>query len=270
MTTFRTQAAPAPRWSFIAAPPLFPAISGLSLLLAAGLLFAGRRIAVGHTAPLSLLATLATAVAIVLIVVALQWTLRPTTSNQFSNRLLSLAPPIVIGFWAVACSFPGSQPAAWFIWASAIGLVFMATKNFAKRPPLTAVVADHAPLSPVATAQSQDGSADLQARHPVDEGETVLQNVLRVRDQSGQEYVYATLRGEFKPGDRIATLYVGFCPPFPSLPHVEAEVIDGAPAVAKVIQALHNGAQIEVDLDEPSLEATHVTVEVAAFEPLDE
>lgn len=97
------------------------------------------------------------------------------------------------------------------------------------------------------------------------EGEIVLQHVVRIRDADGHEYIHATLRGELDAGARRTTLYVGFCPPFLTLPQVEAEVIEGPPGIAKVVQALHNGVQVEVDLDDASLEPVVVTVEVAAY-----
>lgn len=101
---------------------------------------------------------------------------------------------------------------------------------------------------------------------PEDDGEVVLQHVVRVRDASGRESVHATLRGEVEPGQRRITLHLGFCPPLATRPEVEAEIMEGPAGVAKVIQALHNGVQVEVELDEASLETTVVTVEVAASE----
>jgi hypothetical protein len=101
---------------------------------------------------------------------------------------------------------------------------------------------------------------------PEDDGEVVLQHVVRVRDASGREYVHATLRGEMEAGARRTTLHLGFCPPLATRPEVEAEIMEGPAGIAKVVQALHNGVQIEVELDEASLEATVITVEVAASE----
>jgi hypothetical protein len=101
---------------------------------------------------------------------------------------------------------------------------------------------------------------------PEDDGEVVLQHVVRVRDASGREYVHATLRGEMEAGERRTTLHLGFCPPLATRPEVEAEIMEGPAGIAKVVQALHNGVQIEVELDEASLEPTVITVEVAASE----
>lgn len=98
-------------------------------------------------------------------------------------------------------------------------------------------------------------------------GEVVLQHVVRIRDASGREYVHATLRGELPAGERRTTLYLGFCPPFAGRPQVEAELMEGPPAVARVVQSLHNGAQLEVELDAAATEDSAVTIEVAAYQP---
>ena len=101
---------------------------------------------------------------------------------------------------------------------------------------------------------------------PRDEDEVVLQHIVRMRDKEGREYIHATLRGEIAAGHRHATLYLGFCPPFPTLPQVEAEVIEGPPAITKVVQALHNGVQIDVELDEAVAKPVTVVVEAVAYE----
>lgn len=112
-----------------------------------------------------------------------------------------------------------------------------------------------------------EGSLADAAPHDLAEGEVVLQHMVRIRDAEGREYVHATLRGELPAGERHATLYLGFCPPFPGRPQVEAELMEGPPAVARVVQSLHNGAQLEVELDAPVTEDSSVTIEVAAYEP---
>ncbi len=263
------KAAPVARWNLLAVRYPYLTGSALALLVMLGLLLAVRRLAVAHAAPLPLLATLATAI----VVTTIALLLRSVSRGSFASKITEWTPTFAIGVWAVACSFPGSQVGGWVIWALAVCGDLFAKKRLAQcARPAAALVTDQATLSPVAgvpaiPAELESGPPNPLANDPCGAGETVLQNILRIRDETGQEYVYATLRGNFEPGTRTVMLYVGFCPPFRSLPQVEAEVIDGVPAVAKVIQSLHNGAQIEVDLDDPSLEPAHVMVEVAAFEP---
>jgi hypothetical protein len=93
----------------------------------------------------------------------------------------------------------------------------------------------------------------------------LVQQVMRFRNGDGTETLYATLRGEFPPGQRGVTLYLGFCPPFPQVPVVEAEAIEGPGAMVKIVQVQNNGAQIDVTLEQPALEPVEVIVEVAAL-----
>jgi hypothetical protein len=74
------------------------------------------------------------------------------------------------------------------------------------------------------------------------------------------------LRAEFAGGERTATLYVGFCPPFELQPLVEAAAIGGPPASVKLIQVLHQGAQIEVRLSAVAACQQCVTVRLSAIE----
>jgi hypothetical protein len=79
--------------------------------------------------------------------------------------------------------------------------------------------------------------------------------------------IRGTLVAEFVAGQREATLYVAFCPPFERLPDVEAHVTDDSMASVKVAQRLHNGAQLEVRLPELAENSLTVTVEFLAAEP---
>ena len=72
------------------------------------------------------------------------------------------------------------------------------------------------------------------------------------------------LTAEFRAGERQTTVYVGFCPPFELLPQVEAASASEFEAEVKPIQILHNGAQLEVRLDEPAEEPLAVSIEFFA------
>jgi len=94
--------------------------------------------------------------------------------------------------------------------------------------------------------------------------EQVLQRLTRVRTVDGHEAISGTLLAEFAPGERNATLHVAFCPPFETLPNLEAQIADDSEASVKVTQVLHNGAQLEVRLPEPADETIAVEVEFFA------
>jgi len=251
-------------------PPLASSVLGVLLAGAAVVLL--RRIALGQWTSAPLGTVFWVAIVVTAVALAARW--------RAAAQVPTWLPTATVVAWAVACSLTGTQPVAWVIWIAAITADTYAALSLAE-----AKVHAAAPTAPqqgdtesfdklskalLADLDSDDietGNEDDNTEKPIAEGEVVLQQVMRVRDAEGREYIYATLRGELEAGERRTTLFVGFCPPFAKPPQVEAEVIEGPPGVAKVIQSLHNGAQIEVDLDEAALEPVYVTVEAAAFEP---
>jgi hypothetical protein len=92
----------------------------------------------------------------------------------------------------------------------------------------------------------------------------VLQQLTRIRDESGVESIFGTLRAEFAAGQRHATLHVGFCPPLAGAPAIEADPADGPDATVKVVQAFPHGARLEVRLSVPASEACSVLLEMTA------
>ena len=97
-----------------------------------------------------------------------------------------------------------------------------------------------------------------------EDGEQLLQEIRRTRMPDGKEYVRGTLVAEFDPGQRVSTVHVGFCPPFESLPAVDAEVDGDLSATVKITQILHQGAELEVRLAAPCEEACRVEVQFVA------
>jgi hypothetical protein len=91
-----------------------------------------------------------------------------------------------------------------------------------------------------------------------------LQQITRYRAPDGTQAIHGTLLAEFAAGERTATLFVAFCPPFERIPTVDVEAVDNAFADAKVTQLLHNGVQIDVRLPQPAAGDDTVTVELMA------
>lgn len=243
---------------------LLLASGGLGILLAGAAVVLLRRIALGQWAPMPLAAALGVAVVVTAAALAARW---------FAGSGATMwLPSATVLAWAVACSLTGTQPVAWVIWIAAIAADTYAALSRNQTPIHAATQAtpqqgDTESFDNLSKALLADLDSEESSDRQTGDGEVVLQQVMRVRDANGRESVYATLRGELEAGERRTTLFVGFCPPFATPPTVEAEVIEGPAGVAKVIQSLHNGAQIEVDLDEAPSEPLYVTVEAAAFEP---
>jgi hypothetical protein len=94
--------------------------------------------------------------------------------------------------------------------------------------------------------------------------EHITQQLTRVRDESGAETIRGTLRADFIPGQRHATLHVGFCPPLAALPKIAAEPTDGPDATIKIVQAFAHGARLDVRLEDPADEPCSVLIEFTA------
>ena len=172
------------------------------------------------------------------------------------------SPFISLFLIAFACSFPFTRFIDWLIWLPTIvaawfvplfthseGLAEVSAPSAEQRPPLR-LHATSTTLPPV--------------------GERILQELTRFRTAEGSDAIRGTLTAEFAPGQRTATLYVAFCPPFERLPDIDVEVddTDHAPSVS-VVQLLHNGAHLEVRLSQPVTIETRINVAFFSAESSD-
>jgi hypothetical protein len=145
--------------------------------------------------------------------------------------------------FAVGLSYPGARLADWFVWLAAYSALVMGPRwlNHTKRG-----------FSPRARKLR---------------GNRLIQDLKRYRNEDGRELVRGTLAADFPPGQRIETLWIGFCPPFKVLPHVTAHATGNLCASVKVAQVLHNGAQLEVRLPNPASCEQVANIEFLAEEP---
>jgi hypothetical protein len=198
----------------------------IAITLALGLFLAARRLngALHSPLPPSQLVVAAT--------LLLAWTL--VVRTILPRRFATWLPAAVLLLFAVGCSFPGQRAVDWLVWLPVFG----------------AFVASHNAIA-IAPAKRRTSPADTQQ---------VFQQFTRCRTPAGHDVIHGTLRAEFAPGQRTTTLYVAFCPPFERLPNVELE----STADAKVVQTLHNGAQLEVRLPRPAKSPYAASVEIFA------
>jgi hypothetical protein len=153
-------------------------------------------------------------------------------------------PLIAIALFAVACSYPFARTIDYAIWFSALAAVVWGPK----------IVLPARRSSP--------------AMNRVPDAESVLQQLTRYRLADGREAVRGILHAELAAGERSATLYVAFCPPFERLPQVTAAVASGPSATVKLAQVLHQGTQVEVRRSGVLECRQNVTVELSATEPV--
>ncbi|MEX2306972.1 MAG: hypothetical protein WD738_05240 [Pirellulales bacterium] len=228
-------------------------IASVFLGLAVGMFLLLRRAAGGITSPLPPLPLVATALGLIAwaLGIHLLWP-RDEKSPSRSvvgelrspDSLFTLwLPALTIVLFAVACSYPGKRLVDWLVWVPAIAAI--GARWPMKRPARRS--------SPAALQDENAGQ--------------VLQQLTRIRLADCREALHGTLIAEFAAGERSASLFVAFCPPFETLPTVDARVDDASSATVKVAQRLHNGVQLDVRLSETPEDSLTVSVELFAAEP---
>lgn len=161
---------------------------------------------------------------------------------------------------ALACSYPGARIVDWLVWPTVMFVAALFATDHRSAP-----TADHAIAGGAHNVVSFPVLNRIDAEIEVEtEHEQVLQQITRIRSADGTEAIRAALVAEFNAGERQATLYIAFCPPFERLPQVEADLDDDLEATVKLTQVLHNGAQIEIRLAEPAEELWNVSIELFA------
>jgi hypothetical protein len=217
--------------------------SSLVLALGTGLFLATRRLSGALTEPLPAVQLLATVICLVI------WALVVDRLAE-GHRVFFWGSLGVLLLFAIGCSFPGRRFIDWLAWLPAFGLVVWrvsARRKAVKSSPLVPREESH-------LAEQDDHS------------ESVLQQLTRVRLADGKDAVRGTILAEFATGQRQTNLYIGFCPPFELQPSVEVSVEGELEADVKLVQVLHNGAQLEVRLSEPAEEPLAISIEMFAVE----
>ncbi len=227
-------------------------LAALAALAAVGALLAARRLAGAFDAalPASQLIAVAAIVGVVSVGSRLLWRqLKDPLADADWRRLdlvVGFGGTLAIVLTAIGCSYPAGRPAPWVLWLTLL-IADLASAHLyfkgARRAPRSAAERDWKPAA---------------------NNERVLQELVRLRDAAGAEFVRGTLRADFIPGQRHATLHVGFCPPLASLPEVAAEPTEGPDATVKVVQAFAHGVRLEVRLADPADSACHALIALSA------
>jgi hypothetical protein len=217
-------------------------VTSVAIAFALGAFLLMRRASGAFSSPVPVPQLLATAI------VATAWAIviRELSSSSIAIVALLL---IILLMLALACSYPGARIIDWLVWPTAL----VAT---ALCPPLMQIAIRRPRKANSRPVDAEDESAA--------QTEKVVQQLTRVRLDDGHEAIRGLLVAEFASGERQVTLYTAFCPPFERLPQVEVNLADDSDATLKLVQLLHNGAQIDVRLSGPAPEATSVAVEFFA------
>jgi hypothetical protein len=234
-------------------------LATVPLVLALSLFLAARRALGAMIEPLPPLLLVRTA----LVALAWVWLARiaactvkggaESAATRTRYWLLWCSPWLTLLFIAYACSYPVDRAVDWLVWMVTMAAAWLG-------PRIIGVREKHA-ARPATASKLRSPAARVTS-----DADRVLQQLTRYRTADGREIIRGTLMAEFAPGERQATLYVGFCPPFKFLPAVEAEIADTDAATVKLTQVLHNGAQIDVRLSQPARTQADLVVDIVAAE----
>jgi hypothetical protein len=174
---------------------------------------------------------------------------------------------VSVGLLALALSVPGTAPLAlgalWLV--VGVLLVFLSKcPGAAVVPPSVSTMSSMDPPAQSTVSLLEDNTEPL-----IDEGtlpEGVDQEIVRLIDAEMGTVIQGRLRVPFEAGQRTASVHVAFCPPLRKVPSVAVEVLSGPDGTAKVGVSLVQGARFDVRLEQPTSEATAVTVAFFAQE----
>ncbi len=240
--------------------------SVVSLLLGMGILLLSRRLLGASDGDLPLSTLLFTAVVVTCLLVGTRIAWRrnfPTAGlDSFSvlDAVIGWGSSLALICLAVGCSYPGYRTCDWLIWLPVLVADQLWRQSFFARLPLPTTTESTLNLLPQATTQPPQPPSAKNLTTP----EGIVQQLFRVREDEGQEVIYGTLRADFQPGQRLAVVHAGFCPPLSYLPEIEADPLPGYPTRIKVVQALAHGVRLDVRLTAPAEEDCHVWIDMAA------
>lgn len=116
-------------------------------------------------------------------------------------------------------------------------------------------------IAPSFTIEAEEGPSlaeEMIEEESFDLPPGVTQQLTRATE-AGQEQVHGLVRAKFTSGQRHVYLHVGFCPPLPSVPHVELHQLEGPDVQIKQGQVLTSGVRFDLKLREaPTVDALPV------------
>lgn len=163
----------------------------------------------------------------------------PATADRGQAAWIGWGTSLTLVLLAAGISFPRGGSQDWVLW-----LPVLVADQVLRRW----LFESRGPLVPIAAKPRAAGDA--------------WQQVVRTRDASGAETVSATLRADFVPDQRNASVYLGFCPPLACTPEITVGPVVGAEA--KIVQAFAHGVRIDVRLDQVARDAKSISLNVVA------
>ncbi len=266
------------------------ATGGTALLATAALVACGVRLAWPETQPLPAGAALSIALLTAAWCASIRAAWLAASPQQFGTKLHGLIAAVPCGsaiLIARAVTFhPVSEFATFLLWFATFAQegitlsLFISTLgsdtisqwfNRAANAAATSPIAPP-PLKPVVpTPLPEDATpADQEIE---DESFGLADNVsqqLTRAIEADQEQIHGLVRATFTAGQRHAYLHIGFCPPLPSVPHVELHQLEGPEVQIKPGQVLTSGVRFDLKLREAPAEMTLPVFELLATSSISE
>lgn len=222
------------------------------------------------------------------LLVAVAWFLNPPMHDAARFGRVMYLPLLAVGAVGLAVSLPGSAPltlaAFWTVLVLGI-FTFPAWHYFQRigeesaresREPTENSVGDQTAADTTVSRlldnrdEEACGGITLGGEDELDDeldsvGAEVTQQITRARHDDGSDAMYGVLRASFAAGEQLASVNIGFCPPFPCRPQIEASWSEGPESTVQTAQVLPYGARLDVWLASKPAVATSVLVEFHAF-----
>ena len=243
-------------------------LAGL-LLAFSGVVLAARRLAGAMTTPPGPMAILAACTAAVaLLLLADRGSRRGTGHTAGGLARFGLLATVA----AVALPLRAAAPAATIAAVAALavaGLILGLGAMPAAGRVLGRRIAASRPAPPMASTGAEAAGmtvATTPAAAPAAAWDAGMQQRFeRCTLADGTECVRGRVRVTVAAGSRQGVAHVGFCPPLPATPAVEASTeYDGVEAVVSAAEVLPWGVRIECRLDEPAEEVIEIPVDLLA------
>ncbi len=240
--------------------------TSIGLLLAAAVLLGWRRLAGALHDPLELPALLVAGSLIAALAagVRIAWSrLPPADRTVRRDRLLAVLSTVAVLILGMALSLPGTDHQGLLVfWALlAAGEVWAwrpaAWRRSRRMPPARAAGFIPARVDPPQAPSPHPAPTDVPPS-------TVLQQLTRSRAANGGEQIAGWLRMPFSAGQRTASVHVAFCPPFPRIPELAVQQLEGPTARIKTAQLLPHGARLDLKLSAVAEESDSVLLKFSA------
>jgi hypothetical protein len=124
--------------------------------------------------------------------------------------------------------------------------------------------AGESPIYEASEANAGHGVSFGQVDERLKLSDEVTQQITHARLSDGSHVVHGVLRASFAVGERLASVHVGFCPPFQGRPRIEASWFEGPESTVKPAQILPYGARFDVWLASKPAAETSVLIEFHA------